>query len=158
MAELPQDNESTLNPQRTEETHKPARGAAGGRHVRDDDATAHFGDAGADSASAEDVEQRRDPTREASGEALRRQMANPVIPSVTTMVCLMCGDEQFFEQGPPPGLKCRVCASTVFRTFDTPTRRDEATIAHLEEEARSLQYGDSSPQTSPEEIRDLDMK
>jgi hypothetical protein len=32
MADLPKDNESTLNPQRTEETHKPARGAAGGRH------------------------------------------------------------------------------------------------------------------------------
>jgi hypothetical protein len=32
MADLPKDNESTLNPQRAEETHKPARGAAGGRH------------------------------------------------------------------------------------------------------------------------------
>jgi hypothetical protein len=46
----------------------------------------------------------------------------------------------------------------VFRTFETPTRRDEATIAHLEEEARSVQYGDVSPSTSADELRDLDMK
>jgi len=96
--------------------------------------------------------------REASGDALRRQMANPVIESVTTMVCVMCGAEQFFEGNVPVGLKCQRCGSMVFRTFDTPTRRDEATIAHLEEEARSVQYGDESPQTAPEEVRDLEMK
>jgi hypothetical protein len=32
MADLPKDNESTLNPQRAEETHKPGARAAGGRH------------------------------------------------------------------------------------------------------------------------------
>ena len=37
-------------------------------------------------------------------------------------------------------------------------QRDEATIAHLEEEARSIQLGDASPQTAPEEVRDLEMK
>ena len=95
---------------------------------------------------------------EASGDALRREMAKPTIASVTTMVCLTCGAEQFFEGAVPAGLKCTRCSSTVFRTFDTPTERDEATIAHLEEEARSVQYGDASPQTAPEEVRDLEMK
>ena len=95
---------------------------------------------------------------EASGDALRREMAKPTIASVTTMVCLTCGAEQFFEGAVPAGLKCTRCSSTVFRTFDTPTERDEATIAHLEEEARSIQYGDASPQTAPEEVRDLEMK
>ena len=33
-----------------------------------------------------------------SGEALRREMASPTIASVTTMVCLMCGAEQFFDE------------------------------------------------------------
>ena len=153
MADLPKDNESTLNPQRTEETHKPARGAAGGRHEPEsrEEATRrgdHSGDAGAD----------RRTEKEASGEGLRRQMASPVIESVTTMVCVTCGAEQFFDNGAPAGLKCQRCGSMVFRAFDTPTRRDEATIAHLEEESRSMAYGDSSPQTAPEDVRDLDMK
>ena len=95
---------------------------------------------------------------EVSGDALRRQMANPVIASVTTMVCVTCGAEQFFDGEVPAGLKCQRCGSMVFRVFDTPTQRDEATVAHLEEEARSIQYGDSSPPSAPEEVRDLDMK
>ena len=98
-----------------------------------------------------------DSTHEASGDELRREFAAP-IPSVTTMVCLTCGAEQFFEEAIPASLKCPRCGSTVFRAFDTPTARDEATIAHLEEEARSIQYGDASPQTAPEEVRDLEMK
>lgn len=152
MAELPKDNEKTPNPQRAEETHKPARGAAGGR-----DEPASRDEAGARGPEeGGDRETRRDPTREATGDALRRQMASPTIESVTTMVCLTCGAEQFFEGRVPAGLKCQRCGSSVFRTFDTPTRRDEATIAHLEEEARSVQYGDSSPQTAPEEVRDLE--
>lgn len=116
-----------------EETHKPARGPEGGRHVAESD-------------------------RELKGQALREQMARPTIASVTTMVCVTCGAEQFFDDTPPAALKCQRCGSTVFRAFDTPTVRDEATIAHLEEEARSIQLGDASPQTAPEEVRDLEMK
>ena len=153
MADLPKDNESTLNPQRAEETHKPARGAAGGRHEPEssDEQTRrgdHSGDEGAD----------RRLDKEASGDALRRQFANPVMASVTTMVCVTCGAEQFFRGEVPAVMKCQVCGSGVFRAFDTPTRRDEASIAQMEEVARSEAYGDSSPQTSPEEVRDLDMK
>ncbi len=133
MANQPQHDDSSLNPRRAEETHSPARGAAGGRHTADS-------------------------PHEARGEELRRDLARPTIPSVTTMVCLTCGAEQFFDDDVPTSLKCPRCGSTVFRAFDTPTARDEATIAHLEEEARSIQYGDASPQTAPEEVRDLEMK
>lgn len=152
MAAEPRDEETQPKHQH-EETHKPARGSAGGRHAPGSLEEAqrrgdHSGDPAAD----------RRTDREASGEALRRQMNSPTIASVTTMVCLTCGAEQFFDGEVPTALKCQRCGSTVFRAFDTPTRRDEATIAHLEEEARSVQYGDSSPQTAPEEVRDLDMK
>jgi DNA-directed RNA polymerase subunit RPC12/RpoP len=154
MAGKSRDEGSKQAPQDTRETHAPARGApgaqsTGGQRAGHD----HSGD-----REDADGKSRRDPTREASGEALRRQMASPTIDSVTTMVCVTCGAEQFFDGRVPSGLKCQRCGSMVFRTFETPTRRDEATIAHLEEEARSVQYGDVSPSTSPDELRDLDMK
>ncbi|HEY4130137.1 MAG TPA: hypothetical protein VGM50_05945 [Gemmatimonadaceae bacterium] len=46
----------------------------------------------------------------------------------------------------------------MFRNFDTPTEPDEATIAALDEQARSISYGDSSPDTLPGDVRDLDMR
>lgn len=153
MADLPKDNESTLTPQRAEETHKPARGEAGGRHEPDSSEEQprrgdHSGDPRAD--------RRIEP--EASGEALRRQMASPIIASVTTMVCVTCGAEQFFRGEVPTAMRCQVCGGSVFRAFDTPTERNEASIAQMEEVARSEAYGDSSPQTSPDEVRDLDTR
>ena len=75
---------------------------------------------------------------------------------VTTMVCVTCGAEQFFDADVPASLTCPKCHSTVFRQFMTPTDRDDATIAQLEEEARSIEYGDSSPDTSADDIRDLE--
>lgn len=75
---------------------------------------------------------------------------------MTTMVCLTCGAEQFFDEDVPMRLTCPKCRSTVFRQFTTPTARDEATLAALEEQARSLSYGDASPTTSADEVRDLD--
>ena len=78
--------------------------------------------------------------------------------TVTTMVCLTCGAEQFFDAAVPGSLKCDKCGSTVFREFATPTKPDEAAVSALEEQARSIQYGDSSPDTSPDEVRDLDAR
>jgi hypothetical protein len=46
----------------------------------------------------------------------------------------------------------------VFRTFATPTEPDDASIAQLEEQARSISYGDSSPDTTASDLRDLDMR
>jgi DNA-directed RNA polymerase subunit RPC12/RpoP len=75
---------------------------------------------------------------------------------VTTMVCVTCGAELFFDDAVPATLTCPKCHSTVFRQFSTPTTRDEATLAQVEEQARSVSYGDPSPSTSPDELRDLD--
>ena len=74
---------------------------------------------------------------------------------LVTMVCITCGAEQFFDQSVPSSIKCQRCGSTVFRQFATPTEPDEATISQLEEQARSIEYGDASPQTSADEVRDL---
>ena len=76
--------------------------------------------------------------------------------SVTTMVCVTCGAEQFFDDAVPANLTCLNCQSTVFREFTTPTVPDDAAIAQLEEQARSMSYGDPSPGTS-EDVRDLDV-
>jgi predicted nucleic acid-binding Zn-ribbon protein len=74
---------------------------------------------------------------------------------LTTMVCVTCGAEQFFDAEVPVSLTCPKCQSTVFRQFTTPTSRDEVTIATLEEQARSISYGDASPGTSADDLRDL---
>jgi hypothetical protein len=75
---------------------------------------------------------------------------------VVTMVCLTYGSEKFFSDKMPGALKCERCGGTVFREFDTPTEADEATLSQLEEQARSIQWGDSSPQTTADDVRDLD--
>ncbi|HUQ84565.1 MAG TPA: hypothetical protein VM076_25650 [Gemmatimonadaceae bacterium] len=75
---------------------------------------------------------------------------------VTTMVCVTCGAEQFFDDAVPAALTCMRCQSTVFRPFTTPTEDDEAAIDALDEQARSMSYGDASPDTSPDDVRDLD--
>ena len=77
---------------------------------------------------------------------------------LVTLVCLTCGNEKFYDQAVPDAVKCEKCGGTVFRHFATPTEPDEASIAQLEEQARSISYGDSSPDTTPGDIRDLDMR
>lgn len=77
---------------------------------------------------------------------------------LVTLVCLTCGSEQFFDQQVPDAATCPRCQGTVFRQFATPTEPDEATIAQLEEQARSMSYGDPSPGTSADEVRDLDQR
>jgi hypothetical protein len=75
---------------------------------------------------------------------------------VLTMICLTCGRERFFSEAPPgDGLICDICGGGTFRQFATPTEPDEATIAQLSEQARSIAYGDSSPDTLPGDLQDL---
>jgi DNA-directed RNA polymerase subunit RPC12/RpoP len=74
---------------------------------------------------------------------------------VVTLVCLTCGKERFFTQDVPAAVTCEQCGSTVFRTFATPTEPDEAAIDALEAQARSMAYGDSSPDTTAGDVRDL---
>ena len=75
--------------------------------------------------------------------------------AVTTMVCVTCGNEEFFADAVPARLTCAKCGGTVFREFLTPTQRDDATISQLEAQARSMAYGDSSPQSTADDVRDL---
>ena len=77
---------------------------------------------------------------------------------LVTLVCLTCGNEKFYDKAVPNAVKCDKCGGTVFRTFATPTEPDDATVATLEEQARSISYGDSSPDTSAGDVRDLDAR
>ena len=77
--------------------------------------------------------------------------------SVTTMVCVTCGAEQFFDGEAPSALRCEKCQSTVFREFSTPTKKDDVVISRLEEQARSIAYGDPSPDTTADDVRDLEL-
>jgi hypothetical protein len=77
---------------------------------------------------------------------------------IITLVCITCGNERFFDQAVPASLKCEKCQGTVFRQFATPTRPDEATIATLEEQARSIALDDDSPDTTADDVRDLDAR
>jgi DNA-directed RNA polymerase subunit RPC12/RpoP len=74
---------------------------------------------------------------------------------IVTLVCLTCGKERFFTEAVPATVSCDQCGSTVFRTFDTPTEPDEAAIDALESQARSISYGDSSPDDTRDDVRDL---
>ena len=74
---------------------------------------------------------------------------------LVTLVCLTCGKERFFSQDVPASVTCEQCGGTVFRTFATPTEPDEAAIDALEAQARSMAYGDSSPDTTIGDVRDL---
>jgi hypothetical protein len=71
---------------------------------------------------------------------------------------MTCGNEKFYDDSVPQSTTCDKCGSTVFRTFDTPTEPDDATIATLDAQARSIAYGDASPDTMPGEVRDLDAR
>lgn len=77
---------------------------------------------------------------------------------ILTLVCLTCGHEKFYDRTPPGAETCEQCGGTVFREFATPTEPDEAVIAQLEEQARSIAYGDASPETTRDELRDLDSR
>lgn len=93
--------------------------------------------------------------RQLRGDARQDAEGADDMEQVTTMICLTCGAEQFFTAEVPDELTCEKCGSTVFRNFTTPVARDDAAISALEEQARSIQYGDPSPSTTPDELRDL---
>jgi hypothetical protein len=73
-----------------------------------------------------------------------------------TLVCITCGSYKFFTDEVPSSVRCDSCGNTVFRTFDTPTESDEAQISQLEDSARSMELGEGSPQTTRDDLRDLD--
>ena len=77
---------------------------------------------------------------------------------LVTLVCITCGNEKFYDTAVPDAVKCDKCGGSVFRTFATPTEPDEASIAQLEEQSRSIVLGDPSPDTTPSDLRDLDAR
>lgn len=77
---------------------------------------------------------------------------------VVSLVCITCGNEKTFADAVPAAVTCERCGSTVFRQFATPMLPDEATISQLEEQARGMAYGDASPDTGPDDVRDLDAR
>ena len=84
-------------------------------------------------------------------------MSDEGLKEVMTLVCLTCGKEQYFTQEVPASVTCTQCGGTVFRSFAAPTHPDEAAIDALESQARSMAYGDSSPDTTRDDVRDLDL-
>ena len=76
---------------------------------------------------------------------------------LVTLICITCGREQFHSHAVPQSTLCDKCGGTVFRTFATPIEPDDASIASLEEQARSLSYGDPSPDSTRGDVRDLDL-
>jgi predicted nucleic acid-binding Zn-ribbon protein len=84
-------------------------------------------------------------------------MSDEVLQGLMTLVCLTCGKEQYFTKEVPALVTCPQCAGTVFRSFATQTEPDEAAIDALESQARSMAYGDSSPDTTRDDVRDLDL-
>ncbi|MBA2683555.1 MAG: hypothetical protein H0U66_03565 [Gemmatimonadaceae bacterium] len=73
-----------------------------------------------------------------------------------TLVCITCGNEMFFTTKPPTGdVKCTRCAGSVFRSFFTPTVRDDATEAMLEETSRSISIDGGSSDSTSGDLRDL---
>jgi hypothetical protein len=76
---------------------------------------------------------------------------------LVTLVCITCGREQFHSRAVPQSTVCDTCGSTVFRTFTTPIEPDDASIATLEQQARSLSYGDPSPDSTRGDLHDLDL-
>ena len=88
--------------------------------------------------------------------SMEQAMDSAGVNGIVTLVCLTCGKEQFFTDDVPATVACSQCSGTVFRTFATPTEPDEAAIDAAEMQARSMAYGDSSPGTTADDVRDLD--
>ena len=87
--------------------------------------------------------------------AKQRKQSEPA--NLRTLVCMTCGGEQFLDgMAAAAAPKCTKCGGTVFREFDTTTQPDEAQLEQLEETRRSAAWGDSSPDTTRDDLRDLD--
>ncbi len=72
-----------------------------------------------------------------------------------TLVCVTCGNELFVDRRVPDHPVCPRCGSTVFREFFTPIEPDEATLSNLEETARSMALDEESPDTTPDDVREV---
>ena len=104
---------------------------------------------------ARGADQRGDDAADSGTRAARPATDRGGPEGLLTLVCLTCGNHLDFEDAPPANVTCGRCGGTVFRNFFTPTERDEATLSQLEETARSIALDEESPDTAPDELRDL---
>lgn len=75
---------------------------------------------------------------------------------VLTLLCVKCGHEYYFSEGPPPaGISCEKCVNGVFREFFTPRAGDEAAEDFEETTARDLATDDAEGDTLPGDLLDL---
>lgn len=74
---------------------------------------------------------------------------------VLTLVCLKCGTEYYFEDGPPPpSITCEKCGNSVFRSFHS-AEGDEAADDFRDSTARDLDPDDAEGETMPGDVLDL---
>jgi predicted nucleic-acid-binding Zn-ribbon protein len=111
------------------------------------------GERGEESSSEQSVASRgrqhtEDPAAGAAGEAS---------DGVLTLICLKCGNEYYAsEDGPPAGLTCEKCGSTVFREFFSAAEDDEASRDFRETTERDLDSDDPEGDTLPGDLIDLE--
>jgi NAD-dependent SIR2 family protein deacetylase len=73
-----------------------------------------------------------------------------------TLVCLTCGKEYYFDDGPPPDRpKCEKCGGGVFRPFDS-AEDDEALADFDETTARDHATDQPATDTMPGDVMDLE--
>jgi len=76
---------------------------------------------------------------------------------VLTLTCAQCGLERFVDSGPPPAnLSCEKCGGTVFRSFFSPARASEAARDFEDVTARDTRTDQSSSETRPGDLLDLE--
>jgi hypothetical protein len=108
-------------------------------------------DSGTDAGPAQGKGAAEPPRADPAGDPPRGQTAES---RVTTLVCELCGKDYSFEdEGPPAGLKCEKCGSTVFRTFETVG--GEAADDFRDSTERDLDPDDPEGDTLPGDILDL---
>lgn len=100
-------------------------------------------------AKADESESRKRP----DGAAAARAYGSD--EGMLTLVCITCGNEMFFISKAPADEPCSRCGGTVFRSFFTPSSRDEAAESILEDTARSISLDGGSTDSVIGDLRDL---
>lgn len=79
----------------------------------------------------------------------------PASRGVLVQVCMRCGKEYTFDDGPPEELTCEKCGNGVFRSFFAPLRDDEAESEFRETTERDLATDDAEGDATRGDVLDL---
>src|SRR6476660_3891841 len=75
---------------------------------------------------------------------------------VLIMVCMECGHDYMFDDGPPPeDLKCEKCGNTAFRSYFEPLVEDDVDADFHETTDRDLATNDPEGDATRGDILDL---